>query len=241
MLELIDQVPPAGGQLLDYGCRYVEFKNGQKISTTNWIYIHKMTGDADLLATYLDKPVISAMTCGRAKVIVAGIDVDYSDYISLSLWHDFFKEHMGIHPNLDIEKYYYHGQLIKAKDCWFLSLFNLTGYRGPVHVSVDLLNDLKLELPVELSPHESRVLVLDKKLTATKKILYSTSELEAIDKKPYAFKAYGSSESLGQIAFNEATTIKIKGKPYSSSKCRNGLHKVDYEHKRAGLILEIMG
>ena len=236
-VRLINQIRPAGGQLIDYGARIIGFGEGEKLGTYNWIYEHKFPSKSTILAKYQNIPIAAKMPDNSGKIIISGIDACFTTFSSLAFWKMVICEAMELEPVVTSKDNYCYALLRKGNSTSILTVMNITGIIGKSNIIIQnpFRNGDKLMLNLELSPHEARCLLINADYKG-KRILYATSEVIPQNKEYFCLELYGASGTKGEISFAKPTKVRLNGKIVHTEPT-NGHYVISYIHTEKPLIL----
>lgn len=231
--ELIDIVRPAGGNLMDYGCRVVEYKKNRRVGVNSWIFIHDFPENAVPVATYNDQ-LIGAFFKHK-NVAVIGIEPTFSTLASLNFWQTIINDLTRTTSTVKCHGNYLHATLRKGNKSSVLSVMNL----GSTGLSNIIVNKPypgvdRLELNINLALHEARCLLLGIKYNETM-IVYSTSEMHK-DKSTGDLLLYGHAGTMGEIAFELPINVMLDGEE-KTAKANKDFYVVCYEHQKEAIKL----
>ncbi len=234
-IKLNDVVRPAGGALMDYGCRVVNYADNKKVGVNNWIFIHDFPEDGIQIASY-NKQTIGAFL-KQKNVAVVGIESTFTTLASQNFWEYVITGLTALKPTVKCQGNYLHTTLRKGQKSSVLTVINL----GSTGVSDLIVNNPypgvnKLELILDLGLHEARCLVLGEEHNGTK-IVYSTSELHK-DKQTGDLLLHGHSGTAGEIAFDHPGTVILNGKK-TITKAQGDYYIVNYEHLKNAIRLRM--
>ena len=233
-IKLTEITRPAGGEIIDYGARYIDFGKKEKVGTYGWIFQHEFPPSSEVLAEYEGAPVIAKMGQDKGKVIVSGIDLSFTTNSSLLLWKNIILKAMGITPHITFEGNYYHALLRKGQNTDFLTVVNLTGDIRPATFTV---SDCNFE--IELRPHEARCLVMNAEVKNSR-LVYTTSELTSLNEERSLFEIYGQVGTKGRVAFSKPAKVKLNNSLQKTTEIKPGINVINYEHGIKPSILEII-
>lgn len=235
-------VRPAGGQILDYGARVVEYgPNRDQLGVNGWIFKHAFPKGSQALAWFEGEPVVAALPLARGHLVVAGFDPIFSSVASEQFWRAVVEQTMAVAPTVSVTGAYCHALLRRGPAVDLLTVMNIAGVRGRSQVTVRraAAGPAEVTFELELGYHEARCLVLGASL-AGRKLLYATSELVAEEGSPAVWHLHGHPGTPGELAFAAPTTVVLDGRPVASE-IRNGQQVVGYVHGLVPLRLELPG
>ena len=234
-IKLNDVVRPAGGCLMDYGCRVVHYADDKKVGVNNWIFIHNFPEDATHIASY-NRQTIGAFL-KQKNVAVVGIESTFTTLASQSFWKYVITELIEQKPIVKCQGNYLHTTLRKGQNSSVLTVMNI----GSTGTSELIVNNPypevnKLELTLDLGLHEARCLILGGEHNGNK-IVYSTSELHK-DKQSGDLLLYGHSGTSGEIAFERPINVILNGKKTTAT-AQEDYYIVSYEHLKDAIRLRL--
>ena len=235
-VSLLDQVRPAGGQLLDYGARALTCPECRdEVAVNGWIW-RWHAPEAEVLAQYEGQPVIVQVSAGPGRAIVAGTDLTFTNPTSLEMWRAILTGSMEITSAVRSQGEWCHALLQRGEPGDFLTVINEGGNVGTYRLRVCApVGDLHLE--VDLEPHEARCLALNATL-AGRRLLYTTSELIPLDPARRRVELWGKAGTAGELCFAEPLTGRLQGAEVRTEERPPG-HVLRYTHTREPLVLEL--
>ncbi|MCK5843498.1 MAG: beta-galactosidase, partial [Victivallales bacterium] len=108
--KLLETIPPAGGELFDYGARVVEAVHGGEMTTRGWIFDHDFPENADPIAAFNGKTVVAKI----ANVVVSGVNFQYSTTSTLDFWQKTLSEFLAISPSVKTSGNYAYASLLNS-------------------------------------------------------------------------------------------------------------------------------
>jgi len=229
-IQLVEQVAPAGAEILRYGTEIISDAWGRKLTEPGWIFLHKFPEDAHVLATWKGRPV--AARSGRA--VVSGMDARFMTPGSAGFWENVVRDVLGVKPALQVRGAYYYAALLGTARRGFITVVNVNGDNIPGEISLRGGPTFS----VELGPVEARTIPIGIKLDGAP-LAYSTSELiRAADGR--SFEVCGHPGTAGQLAFSSPVKIEWNGRP-RALKERDGLFMLTYRHGIKPSLLRITG
>lgn len=219
-IQLQEQIPPAGGEILRYGAETIQLTHGRVMTEPGWISVHRFPAGSEILATREGKPVIAR----AGRVIVSGVDARFTTYDTLAFWDFVLTEKAGLSPAVRSRGNYYYTTLLGTVEKGLLTVVNSTGNSDPG----ELLLKNGLSIPLELGPTEARTLPLNLELDGVP-LVYSSSEiLRSPDRR--AYELHGHPGSRGRLAFLQPATVELNGK-VRKARPEGNLFIVDYIHQ----------
>ena len=231
-IRLVDLIRPAGGQVNDYGSRVIDFGDGKRTGTYNWIFCHEFPPGSNILATHDGKDVIASLPSRRGEVVVAGMDAAFTTEIGIELWQTVFGDGMNAPRTITGKTDDCHVTLRRGEDASFLTVINITGTPGACEVAVD-----GLAFEVDLAAHEARCLLMGVTLNG-RNLAYASSEIIPLNGKRSRLELWGRAGTRGELAFREPTTASLDGKEVRSAP-RGNLHFIEYTHQVDPLVLSL--
>ncbi len=227
-IRLVEQVAPAGAEVLRYGTEVIRDEWGRKLAEPGWIYLHEFPADARVLATWKGRAV--AAQAGRA--VVSGMDARFMTSESAGFWEHVLRDVMGVEPALQCRGAYYYAALLGTPRRGFISVVNVNGENAPGHLA---LRDGPT-IPVELGPVEARLIPVGIELDGAP-LAYATSELvRAADGQ--SFEVCGHPGTRGRLAFSRPVRVEWNGRP-RALKERDGLFMLNYRHGVRPALLRV--
>ncbi len=239
-VTLVDQVRPAGGQILDYGARVLSLPGGAEVAVNGWIWrFAARTGETpvppggEVLAEYEGQPVIVRAQAGAGRAIVAGTDLAFTNPTSLEMWRRIIAEAMEITPAVQSEGEWCHGLLQVGPRGDLLTVINEGGNVGSFRLRVQD----SVTVDVDLEPHEARCLLL-RAMVAGRRLLYTTSEVIPLDAGKTRLELWGKAGTAGELCFAEPVSGVLNGFEARTEETEVG-HVLRYTHGREALVLEL--
>lgn len=231
-VQVKELVRPAGGEILDYGARFIEFDNGDKASTYNWIYLHDFPQEAKTLGAYAGNPAIVKCNKKNCAAIISGADLAFTSCKSLELWQKVLCDQIGRPIAVRCIEGYCRAMVLKAGKVKFLIATEVLGIAGCVELSVE-----GRTIEIELEAHESRCMLLNVDL-GKQNLAYTTSEIIPLNEKRDKFEIYGRVGTQGRLAFDEPVKLRIDRQELDSVK-DGDVYVVKYVHSNARLLCEL--
>lgn len=233
--ELGEMIRPAGGAVLDYGSRPVQTVYGQELSVHSWITAYHFPGrETRTLASYRGTPVASAVPLEKGKAIVAGFEAVFNNLQSVRFWDTLLREECGIRPAASDSRGYFSLFSRCSKDFYALSVGNAAGSLESGEITC-----AGYTFPLELAPHEGRVLLLRVPVMNGKnQICYCTSEMIPLSAEKSRFELHGAPGTAGTLVLNRSCRVKINGIAVQPVQAPDGW-AVSYRHEREPLLLEL--
>ncbi|MHB9131317.1 MAG: beta-galactosidase [Armatimonadota bacterium] len=237
-LQLVAQIRPAGGEVMDYGTRLLTAA-GKEVGVNGWIYRHRFPQGSQSLAEYDGDPVIVRLPAQCGKVVVAGTDMSYTSLSVLALWQRVVQEGMGIQPVVTSAGNYYHGLLLKGEQTSIFTVLNLTGQVAPGTLTLPqpAAGIDGLSIPLDLRPHEARCLLIGARVGETR-LLYSTSEILPLNSERTRLELHGQVGTPGELVFAEPVSGKLNGQDVITLPVETG-HIISYQHELTPLLFEM--
>ena len=237
-VRLRQQIRGAGGELMDYGTRVVDYANGKQVGLNGWLWVHDFPEGSEELASFEGRPLAARLPAARGQALVAGLDMSFTTLSSLDLWQNLWAA-AGLEPAIRTEGNWYHALLKRGPQAGLLSIANLTGYTGPctfrlAHPEPELD---EVTLTVELSPHEARCLLIGLPIPGYR-LLYATSEIIPCEDAPQKWELHGQSGTPGELCFAAPTSGRLNGQPVASEETGEG-HVLAYRHQDQPLFFEM--
>lgn len=232
--ELTEMVRPAGGAVLDYGSRRVRTSGGQELAVHSWISLYRFQRPHKPLAFYQDKPVVCAVSAGSGRAVVAGFEAVYGNNQSAAFWQDVLLTECGISPFASEKSGAFSLFSRKGAETHFLGVGNAAGTLEP-----GLIRCAGYEFPLELQPHEGRILVFNAPvLDGQNHICYSSSEIVPKNAGRSELALYGAAGTEGKLVFSHPCTVQLDGVPVSLTAEEDGF-ALYYEHRKSPRILSV--
>ena len=229
-VSVLDAVRPAGGEVLDYGTRRLDLAAGGTVAVNGWILRHRLTADWQVLARFGGEPVVAVRPCGAGRVLLAGIDATFTSEASLQFWQQILTTEAGARPAASVSGDYVHALVRRGQHGTVLTVLELCGRpsRAQISVTHPAANLDRVDIEVELQPHEARCLVLGTHL-GRRRLLGTSSELIPAEKAGQ-WLLCGASGTAGSLVFAEPAVVQINGHRTRSQPLASGGHQVAYTH-----------
>ncbi|MCF7855374.1 MAG: hypothetical protein K9N51_11300, partial [Candidatus Pacebacteria bacterium] len=238
-VRLTETIRPAGGRILDYGSRVVEFGVDDRVGIDGWLFAHDFPAGSDVLATHADHSLAAAVPTQKGKAIVVGFDPAYTSAGTQRFWMDTLNGALGLEPTVRCEGAWHHALRRRSDTTSFLTVINLNGTSDSSRLIVDaaIPDSEAVELDLELGAHEARCLIFNTRL-GKHRLLYTTSELTPLNKARSVFRLRGHCGTSGVLAFAEPVTVDINGRSIASQ-AENGHHIVRYVHEKTPSVARL--
>jgi beta-galactosidase len=227
-VRLTNQIRPAGGNLIDYGTRLIDFGAGDQTGVNGWIFVHEFSSVGKVLSKYQGQPVIASSVLDKGQAVVGGLDISFTNVSGLRLWQQIFQNIMNIRPAVTVTGNYCHTLLRRGVDCDILTVMNLTGRKGPTMIH---FRERNISFEIDLQPHEARCLVLGVDLAGkTQRLIYTTSEIIGLDADRRNLELYGREGTTGELAFARPVTALLDDRPITATPAQGGYYVLRYDH-----------
>lgn len=233
--ELKEMIRPAGGAVLDYGSRPVQTAYGQELSVHSWITAYAFPGkQAATLASYQGRSVASSVSVEGGKAIVVGFEAIFNNRQSARFWASLLGSICGVSPAAKDSHGCFSLFLRRRGDFHALAVGNAAGSLEPGEIHC-----AGYTFPLELSPHEGRILLFHAPIMDGKnQLCYCTSELIPLSENRHRFELHGGAGTDGALVLRDLCSVTIDGAPVQPVQTPDGW-LVTYRHQREPLVLEL--